>query len=219
MSDLVIIEAAINGATSKTVNPNVPVTEDEIVADALACFETGAATVHQHITGFNLSGEEAAQVDLGIWRRVLAERPDALWYPTINLGPQAQWYDHIPPSPSLSGRAAGSRFRQRVRGELVLDTSDACSELQDQTGSQTPQSDVLVLVYKGQRGPITRARLAHRFRCYSSRCRSGISVRIDHRSSGLRQEGARKRQGRRKNQMRWFSTGAEATKPWCLMTC
>jgi hypothetical protein len=33
MSDLVIIEAAINGATSKTVNPNVPVTEDEIVAD------------------------------------------------------------------------------------------------------------------------------------------------------------------------------------------
>src|SRR6201996_2542428 len=97
MSDLVIIEAAINGATSKSVNPNVPVTEDEIVADALACFETGAAIVHQHITGFNLSGEEAAQVYLGIWRRVLAERPDALWYPTINLGPQAQWYDHIPP--------------------------------------------------------------------------------------------------------------------------
>ena len=97
MSDLVIIEAAINGATSKTVNPNVPVTEDEIVADALACFETGAAIVHQHITGFNLSGEEAAQVYLGIWRRVLAERPDALWYPTIKLGPQAQWYDHIPP--------------------------------------------------------------------------------------------------------------------------
>jgi uncharacterized protein (DUF849 family) len=32
MSELVIIEAAINGATSKTVNPNVPVTEDEIVA-------------------------------------------------------------------------------------------------------------------------------------------------------------------------------------------
>jgi NADPH:quinone reductase-like Zn-dependent oxidoreductase len=51
-------------------------------------------------------------------------------------------------SPSLGGRAAGSRFRQRVRGELVLDTSDACSELQDQTESQTPQSDVLVLVYE-----------------------------------------------------------------------
>jgi 3-keto-5-aminohexanoate cleavage enzyme len=97
VSESVIIEAAINGATSKTVNPNVPVTEDEIVADALACFEAGAAIVHQHITNFNLSGDEAAEVYLGIWRRVLAERPDALWYPTINLGPPAQWYDHIPP--------------------------------------------------------------------------------------------------------------------------
>src|ERR1700756_2923652 len=58
MSELVIIEAAINGATSKTVNPNVPITEDEIVADALACFEAGAAIVHQHITGFTSRGRK-----------------------------------------------------------------------------------------------------------------------------------------------------------------
>ncbi|HEY1841008.1 MAG TPA: 3-keto-5-aminohexanoate cleavage protein [Mycobacterium sp.] len=97
MSEPVIIEAAINGATPKTVNPNVPVTEDEIVADALACFEAGAAIVHQHISNFNVSGDEAAEVYLGIWRRVLADRPDALWYPTINLGPPDQWYAHIAP--------------------------------------------------------------------------------------------------------------------------
>jgi 3-keto-5-aminohexanoate cleavage enzyme len=97
VSEPVIIEAAINGATSKAVNPNVPVTEDEIVADALACFGAGAAIVHQHISNFNLSGDDAAEVYLGIWRRVLAERPDALWYPTINLGPRAHWYDHIAP--------------------------------------------------------------------------------------------------------------------------
>jgi 3-keto-5-aminohexanoate cleavage enzyme len=41
VSEPVIIEAAINGATPKTVNPNVPVTGDEIVVDALACFEAG----------------------------------------------------------------------------------------------------------------------------------------------------------------------------------
>ncbi|MDT5286621.1 MAG: 3-keto-5-aminohexanoate cleavage enzyme [Mycobacterium sp.] len=72
MSDLVVIEAAINGTTQKTVNPGVPVTEDEIVADGLACFEAGAAIVHQHITDYNLSGDDAAEVYLGIWRRVLA---------------------------------------------------------------------------------------------------------------------------------------------------
>ncbi|WP_297735761.1 3-keto-5-aminohexanoate cleavage protein [Mycobacterium sp.] len=48
------------------MNPNVPVTEDEIVADALACFEAGAAIVHRHISNFNVSGDEAAEVYLGI---------------------------------------------------------------------------------------------------------------------------------------------------------
>jgi hypothetical protein len=39
VSEPATIEAAINGVTPKTVNPNVPVTGDEIVFDALACFE------------------------------------------------------------------------------------------------------------------------------------------------------------------------------------
>ncbi|MFV0259795.1 MAG: 3-keto-5-aminohexanoate cleavage protein [Acidimicrobiales bacterium] len=92
-----IIEAAVNGGTTKATNPNVPISDDEIVADALACFEAGAAIVHHHITGHGRSGAEAAEVYLGIWRRVLADRPDALWYPTINLGPDTGWYDHIAP--------------------------------------------------------------------------------------------------------------------------
>ena len=57
----VIIEVAINGATTKDQNPHVPLTEDEIVADALACFEAGAAIVHHHIAGKGLSGAEAAE--------------------------------------------------------------------------------------------------------------------------------------------------------------
>jgi uncharacterized protein (DUF849 family) len=97
MSDPAIIEAAINGATRKSRNPNVPITEDEIVADAHACFDAGAAIVHHHIAGVDLSGGDAAEAYLGVWRRVLADRPDALWYPTINIGPPAHWYDHITP--------------------------------------------------------------------------------------------------------------------------
>ncbi|MEZ5216946.1 MAG: 3-keto-5-aminohexanoate cleavage protein, partial [Ilumatobacteraceae bacterium] len=97
MNTAVIIEAAINGGTTKEQNPNVPITEDELVADAHACFEAGAAIVHHHITGNGLSGEEAAEVYLGVWRRVLADRPNALWYPTINFGPDALRYAHIAP--------------------------------------------------------------------------------------------------------------------------
>ena len=97
MSDAVIIEAAINGATKKSRNPHVPITDDELVADAHACFDAGAAIVHHHLQAVNLSGEDAAEAYLRVWRRVLAERPDALWYPTINIGPRSNWYDHITP--------------------------------------------------------------------------------------------------------------------------
>ena len=84
--DPVIIEAAINGATPKRRNPNVPRTDDEIVVDALACLGAGAAIIHHHLDGAGYSGEEAADAYVAIWRRVLAERPDALLYPTFNFG-------------------------------------------------------------------------------------------------------------------------------------
>jgi uncharacterized protein (DUF849 family) len=93
----VIIEAAINGATTKQRNPNVPIDEDELVTDAIACLDAGAAIIHNHISAVGLSGHDAATVYLGVWRRVLAERPEALWYPTINIGPSDSWYDHIEP--------------------------------------------------------------------------------------------------------------------------
>jgi uncharacterized protein (DUF849 family) len=97
MSDAVIIEVAVNGATTKDRNPHVPITEDELVIEAHACYDAGAAIVHHHIPGSGMSGADAAEVYLGVWRRVLPDRPEALWYPTINIGPSAHWYDHITP--------------------------------------------------------------------------------------------------------------------------
>jgi 3-keto-5-aminohexanoate cleavage enzyme len=43
-----IIEARINETTKRTVNPNIPYTPDEIIADALACAAAGASIVHFH---------------------------------------------------------------------------------------------------------------------------------------------------------------------------
>jgi 3-keto-5-aminohexanoate cleavage enzyme len=81
----VIIEAAINGSTTKDTNPHVPTTPDEIAADARACLEAGAAIVHNHAA---VQGEpiEIAESYLAGWRPVLAERPDALIYPTLAFG-------------------------------------------------------------------------------------------------------------------------------------
>lgn len=48
MSRPVWIEAALNGPWSCALQPGILVTEDEIVVDALACGDAGAAIVHFH---------------------------------------------------------------------------------------------------------------------------------------------------------------------------
>jgi 3-keto-5-aminohexanoate cleavage enzyme len=92
----VIIEVAMNGATSKERNRHVPQTPGEITIDALACIEAGAAIVHNHIDKFDITEQEAAERYLEGWRPVVAARPDALLYPTVHFGPRVS-YEHLIP--------------------------------------------------------------------------------------------------------------------------
>ena len=82
----VVIEAAINGVTRKERNPHVPITPAEIATDGLACLQAGAAIVHNHIDEMGAGPVKSADVYEAGWRPILAERPDALLYPTIGLG-------------------------------------------------------------------------------------------------------------------------------------
>ncbi|HYU39496.1 MAG TPA: 3-keto-5-aminohexanoate cleavage protein [Acidimicrobiia bacterium] len=98
MAEPVIIEAAINGVTSKQQNSSTPREPAEIADDALRCFSSGAAIVHNHIDAFGLDGRSAAERYLEGWRPVLAERPDALLYPTTNAANDVEAsYAHIAP--------------------------------------------------------------------------------------------------------------------------
>lgn len=103
-----VIEAAINGVTPKARQPHVPITPDEVAADALACFRAGAAIVHNHADVLMVPGDEAAERYLQGWRPVLAERPDALLYPTVNHGATVQEsYAHIRPLVERGGLRIG----------------------------------------------------------------------------------------------------------------
>jgi len=84
----VIIEAAINGGTTRERNPSVPRTPAEVTADALRCFEAGAAIVHNHTDDPVLggSGRHDAQPYADAWGPILQRRPDALLYPTMAGG-------------------------------------------------------------------------------------------------------------------------------------
>jgi uncharacterized protein (DUF849 family) len=93
----VIIEAAINGATSKDVNPNVPKSAEEIAADAVAALEAGASIIHAHCDPVGGPDDEVAARYLEAFRPVWAERPDALLYPTINFGAGGLSFGHLAP--------------------------------------------------------------------------------------------------------------------------
>lgn len=97
-----VIEAAVNGVTSKRRNPHVPRTVDELVQDAHACFDAGAAIVHHHTEDQVLGSADVrhnSRPYLEVAERVLAVRPGALLYPTMAGGRPgtsiAERYAHI----------------------------------------------------------------------------------------------------------------------------
>jgi len=76
-----IIEAALNGTTSKARNPNTPKSAEEIADDALACLAAGAAIVHTHIEGFENSGDAAVEEYVRGWAPVTGRKAarHSLW--------------------------------------------------------------------------------------------------------------------------------------------
>jgi uncharacterized protein (DUF849 family) len=92
----VIIEAAINGVTSKLQNINVPRLPLEIAEDALQCFSAGATIVHNHVDVVMVDGPTAAEHYLECWHPIWDVIPGALLYPTVNAGPVQQSFAHFP---------------------------------------------------------------------------------------------------------------------------
>ena len=105
----VIIEAAINGVNSKDRNPHIPVSPDEVTADARRCLDAGASIIHAHNEDVMLGPVEAAQSYLNAWEPILADSPETLWYPTLTgsaSNPVEEKYRHY----SLIKERADVRF-------------------------------------------------------------------------------------------------------------
>ena len=81
-----IIEAAINGATPKAMQPEAPETHEEIVATACACLDAGASIVHHHNTEGLLQGRHRSAPYAESWRAIRARHPEAILYPTMGGG-------------------------------------------------------------------------------------------------------------------------------------
>lgn len=81
-----IIEAAINGSTSKAVNPHVPRSVAEIVESALACIDAGAAVIHHHTDDGLREGRHASGPYRETFTKIYGRHPAAVLYPTMGGG-------------------------------------------------------------------------------------------------------------------------------------
>lgn len=104
MSRKVWIEVALNGAWTKAHQPNVPVTPDELIADALACAKAGAAIFHFHAHD-PVSGEQNDDPDIyqAVMEAVRGET-DAVIYPTMPIHLYDGWTDRYQSAAELGRR-------------------------------------------------------------------------------------------------------------------
>ncbi len=92
----VIIEAALNGVTSRAHNSNVPATEDELAKDALACVDAGATVIHTHAPNIAVPPDEAADQYAVAFRPVVEQHPGVVCYPTTGIGDTIEdRYGHV----------------------------------------------------------------------------------------------------------------------------
>lgn len=98
MSDVVILEVALNGSTSPETNPTVPRTPQAIADQALACIAAGAGIVHSHPEASMMSFTQDMAAYRAAWAPILTRYPDALLYPTARLGlpdtPHEKLWEH-----------------------------------------------------------------------------------------------------------------------------
>ena len=94
----VVIEVAVNGVTTKDRNPAVADNPADLAADVLASLDAGASVVHTHPTlppSARAGSAALAENYAETFRAVLAERPDAVLYPTMSGGDDiSERYDH-----------------------------------------------------------------------------------------------------------------------------
>ncbi|MGE0845173.1 MAG: 3-keto-5-aminohexanoate cleavage protein [Flavobacteriaceae bacterium] len=83
MPRAVWLEAALNGAWTTRLQPNVPVLIDDVVAEGIACAEAGAAVIHVHA----YDQERGVQNDdWQVYARIIEgirARVDTIVYPTV----------------------------------------------------------------------------------------------------------------------------------------
>jgi len=136
----VILECAINGSTTKAMNPLAPETVEEQTAEIIRCFDAGATIVHSHSNKPNEDPQIAARPYMEVFRPVWERHPHAILYGTANFDP----VEYNRTRRAWPGRVQCGHHRILAEAGLVnmvlMDTGVVPLAGYDEKGKPTPES-------------------------------------------------------------------------------
>jgi 3-keto-5-aminohexanoate cleavage enzyme len=137
MEKLIITVALTGNVPTKEMNPNVPVTPDEIAADVKRCFEAGASVFHVHARDSN----HKPTLDIGVYkanvRRIKALAPEVIIQLSTGARAGKQWEDRALPIrllPEMGSFTTGSNNLPGIVYENSPQFIDYLARVYQETG-------------------------------------------------------------------------------------
>ena len=112
----VVLEVAINGSTSKKINPTAPESLTEIAEETIKCLDAGATIVHAHSNKPSKNIKAAAQAYIDTFKPVRKKHPYGIIYPTANFDP-ADYHDN---RTGWAPEILSVHYRQIAEAGLIL---------------------------------------------------------------------------------------------------
>ncbi len=99
------IEVALNGAWTRKLQPNIPITAQEIIKEGVACVKTGAAVVHTHTLDPDTGRQNGSVENCAAFMEGIRSQVDAIVYPTaVDIPMPADWGARYATTVELSKR-------------------------------------------------------------------------------------------------------------------
>lgn len=77
------IEVAVNGASTRKVQPRIPILAKDIIAEGVACIKAGAAVIHAHTLEPDSGRQNGNIENCAAFINGIREQVDAIVYPTV----------------------------------------------------------------------------------------------------------------------------------------
>jgi uncharacterized protein (DUF849 family) len=130
----VILEVAINGSTTKKVNPTAPETAAEISQEAIKCLDAGATIVHAHSGKPSDNVADAVQAYVDAFTPVRKKHPYGIIYPTANFDPAVYHKNRTVWPPEIQSGHYRPLAEAGLANMILLDTGVAPLAVYDENG-------------------------------------------------------------------------------------